>query len=326
MFLSATILDRVIAMPLRRYSSVMNGRVLKKLRAALASMVERGRTRSMPTISLQYGRRWRKYSRSLGLKRKQRRNTSCRLAASRRRLKSRIPAPSVSGQGHLEMRVRIRIGSRVTRSASPIETVIVLERPPVRPQHGNQVHDLLPGTDELLEAGVLRSPLADDECLATTDDVGHRGSEQRADVRELVLEEALVGAGETSQLYLGVMDGELETSADQRLGDDDERAFPQIVRARLEAEAEETNFAVASLGYEIDRPLNLLRVAACDCLEHRQIEMRLPCAADQCTEVFGQTRPAEGQTGREIRVGNGPLRILAEEIHDLVTYVARRIR
>src|SRR5262245_2646717 len=185
------------------------------------------------------------------------------------------------------MRVRIRMGSRVTRSASPIETVIVLERPSVRPQHGNQVHDLLPGTDELLEAGVLRSPLADDECLATTDDVGHRGREKRAYVRELGLEEALVGAGETRQLYLGVMNGELETSADQRLGDDDERALPQSVRARLEATRQENSSAMASLGYEIDRPLNLLRVAACDCLEHREIEMRLPRSADHWLVVIG---------------------------------------
>src|SRR4029077_5854294 len=207
-----------------------------------------------------------------------------------------MPAPSVSGQGHLEMRVRIRMGSSVsgTRRVLPIETVIVLERPPVRPQHGNQVHDLLPGADELLEAGVLRSPLADDEGLATTDDVGGRRSQRGAYVRELVVEEALVGAGKTRQLYLGVVNGELETPADQRLGDDDERAFPQIIRARLEAETQETHFAMASLGNEIDRSLNLLRVAPRDCLEHRQIEMRLPRSADQCPEILGQTRPAEG--------------------------------
>ena len=78
--------------------------------------------------------------------------------------------------------------------------------------------------------------------------VGNVRAHHLADVRQVLGNEVLVGAQQTGQMHLRVVDLDLVALANQLLGQCDQRALPQVVGTCLEGQADEADLAFAGPG------------------------------------------------------------------------------
>src|SRR6185295_5615570 len=99
---------------------------------------------------------------------------------------------------------------------------------------------------------------------------------QGGEMRNLLLDVLLVRADEPRQRDVPVVDLELQSFAEQRFREDDDRAFAEVVGARLETEAEHTNLLLPGLHHLIEGALNLQLVARQNRLNQRQLDVELP--------------------------------------------------
>src|SRR5689334_1542586 len=102
-----------------------------------------------------------------------------------------------------------------------------------------------------------------------------------------------VGAGETRSLDGRVVNSQVETFANEVLGDEDDRAFAQIVCARLEGQAVQPHAPQAVVGNEINGPPQVRFVAGQNAAQQRQVHVFAGSQVQDHAQVLGQARAAE---------------------------------
>ena len=99
----------------------------------------------------------------------------------------------------------------------------------------------------------LRRLVADTMTSDVVDDLVERVAQQRGEVRDLPLDVVLVRPDQPRHRDVPIVDLQRAALAEQRLGQDDDRALAQVVGARLEAEAEQADSLLAGVEHLVDR-------------------------------------------------------------------------
>ena len=109
--------------------------------------------------------------------------------------------------------------------------------------------------------------------------------------------------------------------ADEAFDDFDHRALAQIVRSRLETEAQNTDSLCVTLAVSHDQlqsPSDLHFVARQDRGQDRQFQIMHFGLVGQSPQILRQTRSAKGKTGQEVSRRDIELLVLAEDLHHFV--------
>src|SRR3954470_7163620 len=137
-------------------------------------------------------------------------------------------------------------------------------------------------------------------------------------MRNLLVDVRPVRADQPRQRHVPVVDAQLVALSEQRFGQDDHRRLAEIVRACLEAEAEQPDLLLARVDDAIDRVLHLKLVAVQHRVDHRHLEIDFLGAVLQRAHVLGQARSAEREARLEVIGRQIQLVVLAEDVHHLV--------
>lgn len=77
--------------------------------------------------------------------------------------------------------------------------------------------------------------------------------------------------------------------------------LPEIVRTRFETEPEQPHFALPEAQDDIDRAIQMLRVAGQYRAQEGQLEIQFLAAVGERSKVLWQAGAAEGEAGLEVR-------------------------
>ena len=107
----------------------------------------------------------------------------------------------------------------------------------------------------------LRCLFADDNEIALRKNIREICDHQRGNMRDCLLNITAVGPDQLRQGNLLIIDGQLVALAQEPFNENHDRAFPQIIRARLEAQAQHANPLFARLLHQIDGMIEVFAIA-----------------------------------------------------------------
>src|SRR6185437_12615608 len=120
-------------------------------------------------------------------------------------------------------------------------------------------HELI-GAQFFGEPGEFLSPVADDDHIRVIHDLLDRCDHETLDVRNTLHDVLTVGARELGEIDVAIVEPEVEALAEQPLDVLNQRTLAQIVRSRLEAEAEDTDLLAPRGEHHREALLDLLAV------------------------------------------------------------------
>jgi len=101
-----------------------------------------------------------------------------------------------------------------------------------------------------------------------------------------------------------IEDPEADALADERLGEFHERAVPEIVGFRLEAQPEERDVSDAGIQHATCGKAQVGLIAPHDAADQRDLDAVHSCDVYESGQVFGETRAAECESRPEVRRRN----------------------
>ncbi len=188
----------------------------------------------------------------------------------------------------------------------------------MRQRQPHQVDDDVPRGAAANRISELLAGVADDDHVRAVHDLLDRFAEKRGEVGDLLVDVPAVRADQAGERHVAVVDLEVVALAQQRFGEDDHRAFTQVVGARLEAEAKQPDTLAAGLDHLVDRPLHVHVVAVEDRLDDRQVHVQFLGAVLKSAHVLGKAGPAEREAWLQVVRREIEFRVAAEDVHHLV--------
>ena len=140
-------------------------------------------------------------------------------------------------------------------------------------------------------------------------------TEDRGDVRNGLFDVAAVRAHEARELHVGIVDLEVESLAQEALGEDDERALAQVVGAGLERESGHADGAPAAREHHLHGALDVLAIAGQDRLQHRQFDVPVLGEIEQRLQILWQAGAAKGEARAQVGGRDVETRVLAQQAH-----------
>ncbi|HXV75023.1 MAG TPA: hypothetical protein VD788_01800 [Candidatus Polarisedimenticolaceae bacterium] len=157
---------------------------------------------------------------------------------------------------------------------------------------------------------------ADDHHVAFPHDLVAGRSHQRGDMRNTLFDESTIRTEQSRDVDFRIVDLQVESLADEPLGHRDQRAFPQIVGAALEAETDHADRSAPASQHHLDRVLDVKVVALLDRRQHRRVDVAPPGRVEQRPQVLRQTRATEREPRLEIGRRDVELPVVADQRHD----------
>lgn len=158
--------------------------------------------------------------------------------------------------------------------------------------------------------------LRDDKNITALDDHAGILFKQLGQVRHAGLDLLLVRADDAGKIDLRIVDADGMSSADKCLRCRHKRAAAEVIRVRLEGEADEADAALAALFDELHELLLVLVVRRLGVFEQREVYTLLAGKGPQRGDILRQAGAAKRRAGAHVIAGDVQPRVLADDIHD----------
>src|SRR5206468_12167872 len=109
-----------------------------------------------------------------------------------------------------------------------------------------------------------------------------------------------VGSMKTSKRYVLIVNGNFVPFAYHHLDERNDRAFPQVIRARLETQTKNSDSLLSRISDKALRFVDLLAIAGKNCPQERRFEIEFLRFVQQSPELLRQTGTSERRTRLQI--------------------------
>src|SRR6266550_5332555 len=153
---------------------------------------------------------------------------------TRGQLPEQVERPDLSSGVDRQELIRIDPENLHVTGSLPANSLVPHRAGDLRPICVHEVDDDMSIRELRFERAKFRRAIADDDDVTRVEDLSNAATHERPDVRDLALDVLLVRADEARTRHLAIVNGELQSLADQLLDQCHHRRFAEVVRSGLE--------------------------------------------------------------------------------------------